>query len=91
MTRNWRAISEKVSVEHLQRGASLTAPDREGEPPEFQYEGFPLLQIKGPVLKAELIRRWLFEHRKPAAKAHLLWSLYDSESDLSLLGMGVFP
>lgn len=91
MFKNWRAISEKTAIEHSTRGASLTAPDREGEPSEFQYEGFPLLQIPGPRLDPVRIRQWLFDHRKQAAKAHLLWSLYDERTNTSILGMGVFP
>lgn len=93
MTSGWKEKAAELVTEHNASGLGcvLDSPETGGDNPEVESISNDFLEVKGKVLTEKQVRGWLWENRNlPALReATVLYSWYDEERDISLVGLGV--
>ena len=95
--RNWKEISKATSEAHPVNsgGIVLDAPDLDldliPEGAVFHRHQSPHLEVQGESLRAKDIRQFLWDNRNLRVLKRdraFIWSQYDSETDISRVGLG---
>ena len=95
---DWKKMTKTLCDLHEEHGAAVV--DSEGEMIVEdgglvdRTGGEDLMRMEGRALTPKAVRRWLWENRKApwtGGENTVLWSLYDEESDASLVGIAEAP
>lgn len=84
MTRGWKEMARELVRAHNEEGRATV-----GVPSHQMSEGHEHLRVRGRVLRARDVRCFLWDARRSASNACIMWSVYDEETDTSVVGLGV--
>lgn len=90
MERGWREKVGELVTEHNRDGVGCVIEDGKtgGDQTEVHHLPVEELRVKGKALHPKAVKVWLWANRTTAAAADLLYSWYDPEQDISLVGLG---
>jgi len=89
MTGGWKKLVQAMVTAHTKDGASLILQDGRGANPDDCEElPGPTYAQDGRGLTPKLVQTWLYEQRQHAREATCLWSVYDEETNKSVVGFG---
>lgn len=77
-------MADELVGSHNREGRAVV-----GVPSHQVAEAPGCLRVRGRVLEAASVRRFLWEARRTAAVACIMWSAYDESVDESVVGLGV--
>jgi hypothetical protein len=83
MNGGWRRMADDLVSAHNREGRAVVGV------PSHQVAEVPgCLRVRGRVLSAKSVRRFLWEVRREALGACIMWSAYDETTDQSVVGLG---
>lgn len=84
MEGGWRHMATDLITQHNLNGRAVVGlmSNEVEEVPSH-------LVVEGPVVKASTVRAFLWEVRREAQRACIMWSVYDEEKNQSVIGLGV--
>lgn len=77
-------MADELVVAHNRDGRAVV-----GVPSHRMEEAPGCLRVPGRVLRPKVVRRFLWEVRRVASDACIMWSAYDEVSGESVVGLGV--
>jgi len=77
-------MADELVSSHNREGRAVV-----GVPSQQVTEASGCLRVRGRVLKAADVRCFLWEFRRTAADACIMWSAYDDATGESVVGLGV--
>lgn len=86
MKRGWREIAGELCRVHATRSCSLVLAEPK-QASTFTEVGSHTLQTDGRGINPKQVRKWLWQVRSEARNADGVWSYYDQDRDVSVVGL----